>query len=539
MPTVFSARKIITMDPNCPVATHVAVRDGLIVGVGGPDCSDGWGPVVHDPRYADKVLVPGLIEAHAHVSAGGVWRFTYCGHYARTDPEGTEWSGVPSNAALIDRLRAVAAKTPPSQPVVGWGFDPNFLSDPRLDRSHLDQVSTEHPVAVVHSNFHLLTANSAALAAAGLDSGSNIEGVMRSADGAPNGELLEFAAMGPVMKIAGIDFTDLSDEASVRAYGKVARNCGVTTAADLLSTLGHAEVDMLTRVTGEAAFPARYVPVMNAMVGDPEAEAARAIALRARSTPKLDLGRAKLFTDGAIQGFTADLKAPGYFKGPDHTLWNMEFEHFRDTAIALHRAGVKTHVHTNGDGASEAAIAVYEEALLQTPDAAHRHVLEHVQLADRAQFKRMKALGLCVNVFTNHVHYFGDLHWTLTLGPERASRMDAARDAWEIFDGDFAIHSDAPVTPMAPLFTAWVAVNRVTPTGRQMGTRQKISVAQALHCITLGAAYVLKLDDRIGSIQVGKLADFTVLDGDPLESDPMQLKDIPIVGTVLGGEATT
>jgi predicted amidohydrolase YtcJ len=165
--------------------------------------------------------------------------------------------------------------------------------------------------------------------------------------------------------------------------------------------------------------------------------------------------------------------------------------------------------------------------------------LEHVQLADRAQFKRMKALGLCVNVFTNHVHYFGDLHWTLTLGPERTSRMDAARDAWEIFDGDFAIHSDAPVTPMAPLFTAWVAVNRVTPTGRQMGTRQKISVAQALHCITLGAAYVLKLDDRIGSIQVGKLADFTVLDGDPLESDPMQLKDIPIVGTVLGGEATT
>ena len=538
MVTVFAARKIITMDRNSPIASHVAVRDGLIVGVGGPDCGHGWGKVVRDDRFSDKVLMPGLIEAHAHVSAGGVWRFVYCGHYARTDPDGKEWSGVSSNAKLIERLRSIAAQTPPGQPVVGWGFDPNFLDDPRLDRTHLDQVSTEHPVAVVHSNFHLLTANSAALAKAGLDAGTNIEGVMRDENGAPNGELLEFAAMAPVMQVTGVDFSDLADETSLRAYGKVARNCGVTTVADLLSDLHDSEVDMLTRVTADKAFPARYVPVMNAMAGDPEIEAARAIALRAWSTPKLDLGRAKLFTDGAIQGFTADLRPPGYFNGTDHTLWNMEFEHFREAVKALHRAGVKTHVHTNGDAASQTAIEVFEEALLETPDAGHRHVLEHVQLADMAQFKRMKALGLCVNIFTNHVHYFGDLHWSLTLGPDRASRMDATRDAWDVFEGDFAIHSDAPVTPMAPLFTAWIAANRLTATGRQLGTSQQISVSKALHCITLGAAYVLKMDDKVGSIQCGKHADFTVLDGDPLETDPVKLKDVPVVTTVLGGEVT-
>lgn len=526
------------MDRNCPVATHVAVKNGLIVGVGGSDCGTGWGPVTRDDRFADKVMMPGLIEAHAHVSAGGVWRFSYCGHYPRTDPDGTEWSGVADYDALIARLRAVAAQTPPGEPVVGWGFDPNFLEGRRLDRHHLDQVSTEHPVAVVHSNFHLLSANSAALAKAGLDAGSNIEGVMRDADGVPSGELLEFAAMGPVMAVTSVDFSALADAGAVRAYGKVAQNCGVTTVADLLSDLHDDEVTMLTRVTGDAAFPARYVPIMNAMKGDPEAEAARAIALRARSTQKLDLGRAKLFTDGAIQGFTADLKAPGYFTGTDHCLWNMERAHFAEAVKALHRAGVKTHIHTNGDAASEAAIEVYEKALLDTPDADHRHVLEHVQLADLAQFKRMRALGLCVNVFTNHVHYFGDLHWTRTLGPDRSRRMDAARDAWEVFGGDFAIHSDAPVTPMAPLVTAWIAVNRLTLTGRQLGHSQQITVPQALHAITLGAAYVLKLDDRIGSIQCGKRADFTVLDGDPLEIHPVHLRDIPVVGTVLGGEVT-
>ncbi|MGB3556282.1 MAG: amidohydrolase [Jannaschia sp.] len=538
MVVVFGAKKIITMDRNCPIATHVAIRDGRIVGVGGPDCGTGWGPVVRDDRFANRVIVPGLIEAHAHVMAGGIWRFTYCGHYARRDPDGMEWPGLRDYDALIERLREVAKDTPPGEPVVGWGFDPNFVEGRRLDRDHLDQVSTEHPVAVVHSNFHLLSANSTALANAGLDSGANIEGVVKGADGAPNGELQEFAAMAPVMEVTGLSFKALGDADALRAYGRVARDCGVTTVADLLSDLDEDEVTMIERITSTAEFPARYVPVMNAMRGDPEAEAARAMALRTRSTAKLHLGRAKLFTDGAIQGFTAKLRAPGYFDGPDNGIWNMEPDHFREAVRALHAAGVKTHVHANGDAASELAIEAYEAALLTTPDADHRHVLEHVQLADIAQFKRMRALGLKVNVFANHVHYFGDLHVAKTIGPDRARRMDACRDAFDVFGGDIAIHSDAPVTPMSPLFTAWVAANRLTESGRVLGAAQRISVAEALHCITLGAAHILKLDGDIGSIVPGKWGDLTVLDGDPLAGDGAGLRNIPVVGTVLGGEVT-
>lgn len=538
MITVYSARKIITLDRNCPIATHVAVTDGRVLAVGGPDCADGWGEVRHDDRFAEAVLMPGLIEAHAHVMAGGIWRYTYCGHYARTDPEGKTWEGVASYDALIARLREVAAKTPPGQPVVGWGADPNFLQGRRLDKGHLDQVSTEHPVAVAHSNFHLVSANSMALELAGLDAGSNIEGVVRGPDGTPNGELQEFAAMGPVMEVTGMSFAALSDEAGLRAYGKVARNCGVTTVAELLSGLHEPELAMIERVVHEPSFPARYVPIMNAMEGAPEDEAARAVALRKHSTDKLYLGSAKLFTDGAIQGYTAKLKAPGYFKGEDHGTWNMTVEHFRAAVLALHRAGVKMHIHTNGDAASELAIEALEAAMQESPNPDLRHTLEHVQLAGRDQFKRLRALGATVNLFGNHLYYFGDVHWTRTLGPDRARRMNACRDAAEIFGGEFAIHSDAPVTPMAPLFTAWAAVNRVTESGRVLGDSQQISVEQALHCITLGAAHVLKLDHCLGSIQTGKFADFCVLGEDPLAVDPMALKDIPIVATVLGGEVT-
>ena len=534
--TVYSAAKIITMDRNCPEATHVAVRDGVIVGVGGPGCGDGWGHVRRDDRYAAHVIVPGLIEAHAHVMAGGIWRFTYLGHYARTDPEGRAWPGLRGYGALVERLREVAAHTPPGEPVVGWGFDPNFLEGRRLDRGHLDQVSTEHPVVVVHSNFHLASANSLALERGGIGSDTNLQGVVRGPDGEPNGELQEFAAMGPVMAVANLAFSDLADRDGLRAYGQVARRCGVTTVADLLSDLDPPELAMLEEATVREGFPARYVPVMNAMRGDPEDEARRALALRARSTPKLHLGRAKLFTDGAIQGGTAKLLPPGYFAMQDHGIWNMEPDHFRAAVRALHRAGVKTHTHTNGDAASLLAIEAYEAALLETPDADHRHTLEHVQLADLAQFRRMRALGLTVNVFANHIHYFGDLHWSRTVGPGRAARMDACADAWDVWGGDFAIHSDAPVTPMAPLATAWFASERLTETGRRLGEAQRITPAQALHCITRGAAHVLKMEDRIGSIAVGRLADLTVLDADPLGDTP--LRDVPVVGTVLGGVPT-
>ena len=535
---VFEAKKILTMDENHSEATHVAVRDGFILAIGDADCAEVWGNYERIDYFKDDILMPGLIEAHAHVSAGGVWRFTYCGHYARKDPDGIEWEGVANYDALIERLKKVAARTPAGDPVVGWGFEPSFLEGDRLNRHQLDAVSREHPVVVVHSNFHLLTANSRSLSDAKLLHGSNIEGVVMGADGKANGELQEFSAMAPVMEHTGVSFRDLADANGLRAYGKTAKNCGVTTVADLLSDLHDPEVAMLEEITADPNFPVRYVPMMNAMTTPPKVAAERAIALRARSTDKLFLGGAKLFTDGAIQAFTAMLKEPGYFKGRDQGIWNMEISHFKEAVKELNRAGVKTHVHTNGDRASELAIEAYEEALLECANPDLRHTLEHVQLANKSQFLRMRALGLTANVFANHLYYFGDIHWSRSIGPDRANRMDACRDANEVFGGNFAIHSDAPVTPMAPLFTAWCAVNRETQNGRILGNTQQISVKEALYAITMGAAYVLKLDNQIGSISVGKRADFVALGQDPLTVDPRALKDIKIKGTVLGGTVT-
>jgi predicted amidohydrolase YtcJ len=195
---------------------------------------------------------------------------------------------------------------------------------------------------------------------------------------------------------------------------------------------------------------------------------------------------------------------------------------------------VQIHTHTNGDEATQAALDAMEAALRDCPAPDHRYTLQHCQLADDAQFRRMRALGLCVNLFANHHAYWGDQHFETTVGPERAERMNACRSA--IAAGvPFAIHSDAPITPLGPLFTAGCAVQRLTASGRVLGAAQRITVAQALHAITLGAAITLKLDEEIGSIECGKRADFCVLDEDPRAVEPAALQALRVWGTVQGG----
>ncbi len=533
--TVYEAGRIITMDPARPFATHVAVRDGRILAVGNHNEVTGWGEHDYDTRFSDKILMPGFVEGHAHMMAGGIWRFTYAGYHDRIDPDGALWHGLRDIDAVISRLREAEAKLPADVPLVAWGFDPIFLDTERLNRHHLDQVSLTRPIAVIHSNFHLLTANSIALSMAQFTNATNIEGVDKGDDGEPSGELQEFAAMFPVMRRLKIDFGDLArTEGGIVDYGKVANRCGVTTATDLYNDLPDEEVDLIEAVSSRNDYPVRLVPALNASTGTPEDVAKRALALRERSTERMRLGTVKIMTDGSIQAFTARLRWPGYFRGPDHGIWNIAPEQLNDLIDTLHRAGIHIHIHVNGDEASQVAIEAFETALTRHPAPDHRHVMQHCQMVDAAQFRRMKALGLCANLFANHLYYFGDKHYEVTVGPDRAQRLDACGTA--LRNGvPLAIHSDAPVTPMGPLFTAWCAVNRRTESGRVLGEGECISVEEALKAITMGAAYTLHMDHEVGSIEVGKNADFAVLEQDPLTVGPDGLKDVPVWGTVLSG----
>ncbi len=540
--TVYAARKILTMNPRQPEATHVAVRDGRVLAVGDLERMKAWGAFDLDERFADRVLLPGFVEGHCHLKEGGMWVWPYLGWFERRGPDGRRWPGVRSMEAAVARLCEIdaemsAAGRPADEPLIAWGFDPIYFGAERMTVEHLDRASRTRPIVVSHSNGHLMTVNSAMLRWAGITRDTDIVGVMKFASGEPNGELQEPAAMFPVQrKVGNAGLLAPMNDAGMQGFARIATMNGVTTATDLVNRLRDEDLEILERHAADASYAVRILPAFQAFHGTHgAADGARHVkALAARNSDKLRFGLVKMMLDGSIQGFSARLRWPGYFNGAPNGIWVTDPAQYEADFETYHRAGLLIHTHTNGDEASEAAVDAIGRVLERAPRPDHRHTLQHGQMIDAALFRRMAALGLSVNLFANHVWYWGDQHAEVTMGPDRAERLDGCRSALDA-GVPLAIHSDAPVTPLGPLFTAWCAVNRVTPSGRVLGAAERITVSEALRAITLGAAATLKLDHEIGSVEIGKRADFSVLDDDPLAVDPMTLKDLRVRGTVLSG----
>ena len=536
--TILRARKILTMNSYQPEATHVAIREGRVLGVGNsPEDLAGWGPAEVDDRFADKVLMPGFVEGHCHAKEGGMWDFPFVGYLDRYDPDGKLWEGADTMEKVVDRLAKIEREMPEDQMLFAWGFDPIYFDGARMGLEDIDRVSKTRPIVILHSNGHVINVNSAVLGKAGISRETNVDGVVKDASGNPTGELAEQAAKYMAYRVTGDPFFKGISEHDLVRFGQACANCGVTTATDLFAVFTDESLAAYAAATKRDGYPIRIMPAMNTL-DRPPAEGIEALkAAKKGNNSKLIYQLVKVMTDGSIQGMSARMKWPGYYNGIPNGVWNAPPEQLVDMVHAYNKAGAHIHMHVNGDEASELMIDALEDALAEHPRRDHRHTLQHCQMADESQFRRMAALGICSNMFANHIYYWGDQHRDITMGPDRAARMDACRTA-ERHGVNFAIHSDAPVTPLAPLFTAWCAVNRLTASGKVLGENEKISVQSALYAITLGAAWTLKMDHLVGSIEPGKWADFAVLEQDPYEVAPEALKDIPVWGTITAGQAT-
>jgi predicted amidohydrolase YtcJ len=544
--TIYPARRIITMNPANPTAEAIAVRGDRILGVGTTAELASWGTHRVDTRFAEHVLTPGFVEAHSHAMAGGMWQFTYVGYFDRRDPSGRVWPGCTSVDAVLGRLQeAEAGIADRSGQLIAWGLDPIYFSGQALLAEQLDRVSQHRPIFVYHASGHLATVNSAMLDLSQITEASTTPGIARTSDGQPNGELQEPAAMSlaaSAWRQMGLAFR--KPEAKWN-FAYEARNAGHT----LITDLGTSPLSSPTAVQAwrdavdDPNYPSRVMVAAGNTFGgaaDHSSLAELAVQLRAESTDKLHFGIVKLILDGSIQGFTARLSWPHYYNVPDghpgNGLWLIPPEQMADIVSTYHQAGITVHCHCNGDQATQVFIDAVEAALERHPRWDHRHTVQHSQLTTPAQYRKMASLGMTANIFSNHIFYWGDQHRDVTVGPERAHGMNGCATA--LRSGvPISIHSDAPITPMGHLHTAWCAVNRVTASGKVLGEHERINVIEALAAITIGGAYQLKLDHVLGSIEAGKFADLAVLDDDPLAVDPMTLKDIGVWGTVLGGVA--
>jgi predicted amidohydrolase YtcJ len=538
---VYTARKIITMEPALPEATAVAVAAGRIVSVGTLESLQPWieaSDTTIDRSLEDKVLMPGFIDPHVHPSLPAVLtQFPFLAPDDWSLPTG-EFPGATTPAAYKARLQAlVAAHDDPQVPFIAWGYHPLWHGE--VYREQLNAWFPDTPVMLWHRSFHEVIGNDAALAMQGIteqDTLGNHESNWA------RGHFWENGLKAIVPKMAFLFEPQRFAGGMANFLGMVHRG-GVTTVLDMgTGVFGNPvqEIDLVRRSAEASQAPVRIImtPIITDFLArgkTPEQAMAEIEQWRQGNSPRVLVDRHfKLMMDGAIFSGLAQMGPPGYIDGHSGQ-WMAPPEVTAAWARAFWKAGYKLHAHTNGDLSAAAFIDLLRSLQAEYPRADHRFTLEHFAYSTEDQSRQLKALGAVVSANPYYHYILSDIYSERWLGQDRGNQM-VRLGSLERHGVPFALHSDSPMAPLSPLTLAWNATNRVTINGNVTGAQERTSLHAALRAITADAAWIMGWEDEIGSIRAGKKADFTVLEADPYQSGANGLRDIPLWGTVFEGK---
>lgn len=538
--TVYIARQIRTMNPSLPVASAVAVRDDLIIEVGSLETMAPWlaaHPHQIDERFKDHVLMPGFIDPHLHPSLAAMLlplHFITAMEWKLPDRTARAVKGHDEYLAAVKEIDASLVE--PGEPLITWGYHKIWHGE--VNRTVLNQLSETRPIIVWQRSFHEVIANDAAIDWMGLEraelekhpqvnlqTGAFYESGLSVAMAGMNKYLLN-----PAQFRHGLELTKQS-----------IRRGGHTTIADLAMPLADMDREwpVLLEVldTDDTPFRVQYVPrgaLRGLAPGADQDELDRVASMKQYNTHRLAFQNGvKLFADGGFFAELMQLQAPGFIDGHEGE-WMVPPETFKKLARLYWHAGYRIHAHCTGDLGLELALDTLEELQFERPRVNHRFTIEHFGVSTPEQVRRIADLGAIVSANVYYLHELGDAYWQHSIGYERASQM-ARLGTLARHNVTFALHTDFTMAPALPLNSAWVAVNRISESGKVLAPEERITIEQAMRAITIDAAYVLGMEHSIGSIRAGKKADFTVLEADPFETAPEDLKDIPIWGTVFEG----
>ena len=532
---VYRNGTILTMDSGGSQAQALAVRGETILAVG----SDAEIMALADPHTVvtdlrGRTMLPGFIDGHSHFVSAGLMAAT------QLDLSSPPVGGVKNIAEIKGLIRAKAAETPKGEWILGFGYDDTGLEDKRHPlASDIDEVAPEHPVLLRHVSGHLSACNGLALAKANYtkDTPDPVGGVIRRDEhGNPNGVLEEPPAREPVFRhIPAPTEADWMEGIKAACAAYTAK--GVTTAQDGFTATGDWGALKRAHELGLLRNRVQILPGVSRM--DINTFNTHVSGTQLTADGKISLGAAKLLADGSLQCYTGYLSNPYHkviYDLPDGPMWRgypMEPEQqFIEKVVGLHRQGWQLAIHGNGD---DAILNAYEEAQKRYPRADARHIVIHCQTVREDQLDRIKRLGVVPSFFVVHTYFWGDRHYEMFLGQDRAERISPLRSALKR-GIPFSNHNDTFVTPIDPLLSVWSAVNRRTSGGRILGENQTIPVMDALRSVTSWAAYQA-CEERIkGSLEPGKLADFVILEANPLTVAKETIKDIGISATIVGDE---
>jgi predicted amidohydrolase YtcJ len=477
-----------------------------------------------------RALLPGFVDSHGHVVMGGLQALSA---NLLPPPDGPGADIASLQAALSEWSEDNAETVDQRNTIIGFGYDNAQLAEVRHPtREDLDAVSMEIPIMIVHQSGHLGVANSKALELAGIDASSeNPDGgvIQRAPDGEPNGVLEEyafFAALAPMLGELGQE--DLA--AFARAGADLWASYGYTTAQDGRSSASIVEV--LKGIGAAGELPIDVVAFPDVL----EARDYIKVNVSKDYTNRVRVGGCKLTIDGSPQGFTALRDRPYYDPVGDYPpgykgYAAITMEQTQDAVNWCYENGIQIITHANGEGASDMLIAALgaAQAEYETPDI--RPVLIHGQFMRKDQVDAYQRLGVFPSLFPMHTFYWGDWHRDHTVGPVNGENISPT--GWVRQRGMmFGSHHDAPVAFPDSMRILSATVTRRTRSGDILGPAQRVDVMTALKAMTIWPAWQHFEEDRKGSIEPGKLADFVVLSADPTRVDPETLAELKVLATI-------
>lgn len=526
--------RFATLDPARPTATAIAVLGGRIVAVDRD--TDGL-EAATKVDLGTRSVFPGFHDAHAHTPSFGI----ALGELDLSSPP----------LRTLDALyRLVAERSAGLQPgawLIGSGYDQNKLGGGHPTRLRLDEAAGGRPVWLTHTSGHMCVVNSAALALIGTRARDPIDGgvVEVDAGGEPTG-LLEERAQSLVQSLVLPRPIEQIAAAIGRAHDRYLAE-GLTSVCDAGIAggwIGQSPIELaafqLARDTGRlrvrtTVMISSDVPHrISAHESDGIERALDAGVRTGMGDEWLRLGPLKIFCDGSLIGRTCWMHEE-FSDRPGNTGYpQADPAELRNTIIGAHRAGWQVATHAIGDAAVSFVLDCYAEALDLAPRLDHRHRIEHCAVTTDESLARIAALGVIPVPQGRFVGEIGD-GMLAALGPARsrlAYRLKGFLDAGVVLPGS----SDRPVVDGRPLLGIADMVLRRTESGQRFAPDEALTVEEALVAYCSGSAYATRSEHERGTLSVGKLADFVVLEDDPRRVPPEAIGDIGVAATVVGGE---
>ena len=547
--TLYVSNDIITLsDHDHSNVDAIAVQDGKILDLGDQktlttkyQSKDGF---TIDKSFEDRVLTPGFVEPHVHLWLMALLIGADFITPADWDLPWGNVEGVIGHDNYLARLTELESELAEGEPLVSWGYHHYFHGN-EMSRELLNNISEDRPIIIWHRSFHELFFNDAAMEMLGWSEEDwTGEGYNYDQLDWERGHAYEAGAKILLNDVMGFWVNSGIFATGMERTKDYIHSGGITTAIDPGVVATPEMFEQVVDILEDGNFPMDYwlMPAGNFpyMMAENDPAKGKAIAEGLTQHPSYQGEQirwlpkfVKLFSDGAMYSQLMQLK-DGYTDGHSGE-WLQEPKDLEASMRPYWEDDYTIVIHANGDLGFETALNIVDKLNKEKGRDDHRTSFHHLGITDKDDIPKAVELGANFSVNPYYTHILAELYSEQGIGQERAEVMARGRSFIDA-DGILSLHSDSPMAPAQPLGLVWAAVNRIGLSGKTvMGPQERITVDEAMKAITINAAYTARLEETVGSIEVGKFADFAVLDESPYSVKPERIDDINITATVYRG----